>query len=302
MPSFYFPLLFLSPGFEGDAIRCEAFQLTRRKWQTSIFDLATLATKHRLHLPYQVMDAFLSSCNVELEIESVASPEEAISAFNTFRLGLYSAGVTPFLSPFLTTHSINVYAGINSRDSKWLRGDLPPGLEHGFTSESGTLEAWPLELSFSCIGAGGSMEVSALAVTHAAAMAAKWRKITVGSAALRAVEEAINAAPKILPVEQSILHIWSAIESLFPTVSTEVTFRVALYLAQLIESGPARLERYEEIRRLYGVRSRIAHGSATQASPEEWRQTWTLLMDACNSVVSRGHLPSEKELIAELLG
>jgi hypothetical protein len=38
---FFYPVLFLTPGFEGDAVECPPFRLVRRKWETSTFDLAT---------------------------------------------------------------------------------------------------------------------------------------------------------------------------------------------------------------------------------------------------------------------
>src|SRR3712207_5985261 len=63
-----------------------------------------------------------------------------------------------------------------------------------------------------------------------------------------------NAAPKILPLDQSVLHIWSAIEALFPNVGAELEFRIALYLAQLTQSGSARQEVYERVRASYDMR------------------------------------------------
>jgi hypothetical protein len=46
-------------------------------------------------------------------------------------------------------------------------------------------------------------------------------------------EMAMIDAPKLSSAAQSILHIWTALESIFPRVTTEVSFRVALYMAQL---------------------------------------------------------------------
>lgn len=302
MTTYHFPLLFLLPDFDSDEVRVGPVRLVKRKWGTSIFDLATLATKHRLHLPYQAMDVFLARCNIELAVDGESSPQEAIETFNVFRLGLYAAGVSPFVSPFLTNYSINEYSGINSRDSENLKKDLHPGMEEGLTSDEGTLEAWPLELSFNCIIVNEKLTVTEATIAKAGAIAQKWRKVRESAATLRAVEDAVNAAPKILPLDQSVLHVWSAIESLFPTVSTEVTFRVSLYLAQLTGEGKSRLEQYETVRSLYGIRSKIAHGSSKPISIGEWQEAWKLLMQACNAVVSRGSLPSEKELLAELLG
>src|SRR5688572_22008608 len=105
--SYHFPLLFLVPEFSEPELENSQFRLVKRRWTTSTFDLATLATKHKLHLPYQVMDVFLSSCNVELCILNHTSIETAIQAFQSFRLALCAEGLSPFLSPFATTHSIN---------------------------------------------------------------------------------------------------------------------------------------------------------------------------------------------------
>jgi hypothetical protein len=98
MADFYFPLLFLTPEFEGDLIEYPPYRLARRRWQTSTFDLATLATRHKLHLPYQAMDVWLNKCNVELAICGQDSHEAAIASFEAWRLGLYAAEVSPFLS------------------------------------------------------------------------------------------------------------------------------------------------------------------------------------------------------------
>lgn len=299
--SFYFPLLFLLPNFSGDSVEAGAFEIAKRRWDTSIFDLATLATKHRLHLSYQAMDVFLSRCNMELCISGQTSLEEASVTFRSFRLALYAMGVSPFISPFVTTYSINDYSGINSRDSESLRENLPPGMEEGLTSETGTLEAWPLELSFQCMIISDALELSKKTITEAAEKARAWLALSASSGSLRSIEETANAAPKILPADQSVLHVWSAIEALFPSIRSELTFRIALYLAQLAESGSARLEVYERVRSSYKLRSNITHGSQRKVSAEQWQQTWKLLTDAYNAVIRRGHLPTEEELVAELL-
>lgn len=301
MQSFYFPLLFLVPGFSEDSVEAGPFQIAKRRWETSTFDLATLATKHNLHFSYQTMDVFLSSCNMELRIDNQASLEEAVATFRSFRLALYSTGLSPFISPFVTTYSINDYSGINSRDSDSLRKNLPPGMKKGLTSDTGTLEAWPLELSFQSVIIPDNLDLSAGAVAEAAEKAEVWEALAAAARPLQTIEETANAAPMILPPSQSVLHVWSALEALFPDVNTEVTFRIALNIAQLTESGPARLDVYERVRASYKLRSRITHGSQREVSVEQWRQTWSLLMDSYSAVIRRGYLPAETDLLAELL-
>jgi len=298
---FFYPLLFLVPGFEGEAVEHSPFRLARRKWETSTFDLATLATKHRLHLPYQVMDVFLSHCNTELCVFGKRSLAEANEAFQNLRVALYSSGVSPFLCPFVTTYSINEYSGINSRDSEMLRAQMHPGMEVGLRSDVGTLEAWPIELSFECTVIAGGLLVTDATFGAAATKAAAWQRLLVRAPQLKAIVDATVAAPMLGNLGQSLLHIWSGLEALFPSVSTEVTFRIALYISQLTGTGVERLSRYEAVRAAYGIRSKVAHGSKTSVKTEEWNQAWGILMDCLNALQRRERLPSEQELLSEIL-
>src|SRR5436305_4974255 len=94
--AFYYPLLFLTPDFEELAVEAGGFLLSKRQWQTSTFDLATLATRHKLHLPYQVMDVFLSRCNLEVAVVDCDEVEAATEKLQNLRLALYAEGVSPF--------------------------------------------------------------------------------------------------------------------------------------------------------------------------------------------------------------
>jgi hypothetical protein len=45
---FYHPALFVIPGFDEEVVEAGCSRLATRLWETQIFDLATLATKHTL--------------------------------------------------------------------------------------------------------------------------------------------------------------------------------------------------------------------------------------------------------------
>lgn len=94
--------------------------------------------------------------------------------------------------------------------------------------------------------------------------------------------------------------MWTAIESLFPTVSAEVSFRLGLYLTVLCAGPKARRDFYKKVKVAYGVRSKIAHGALDDVSVEQWFDAWVLLCSCAQAVVSRGVLPSEGELLDEL--
>ena len=210
------------------------------------------------------MDLFLSRCNMELRFEDRDSRNGADQAFQAFRIGMYCSGVSPFLSPFVATHSINEYSGINSRDSEVLRSNLPMAMQEGLKSDTGTVEAWPLELSFQCSIIPESLKISNDVFALAVQKAGTWLALLSSSQNLSALAEATVAAPTLGNLPQSLLHIWSALESLFPSVSSEVSFRLALYIAQLVSTGPSRLAYYEAVRVAYNVRSQIAHGTKNE--------------------------------------
>lgn len=300
--SYYFPVLFLIPDFEESELNISGFALSKRKWETSSFDFATLATKHKIHLPYQAMDIFLAHCNLEVRVSGAATVREAIRKFRALQVALYRSGISPFLSPFITTHSINAYSGINSRDSGVWLDQLPEGMRTGITSDIDTIEAWPYELSFDCRTINDKRDISAESFNEAAKFADEWMRAASENSALAALESAMTDAPKLSSRAQSILHIWTALESIFPRVTTEASFRVALYMAQLNAKGSDRRDYHRRVKKAYDLRSKIAHGAKFDPGLEDWLVAWSLLTDSVSSIVGRGGLPDEETLLEELLG
>jgi hypothetical protein len=298
---FYFPLLFLTPDFEGDQIGTDELCIIRRRWNHAPFDFATLATQHELHIPYQMMDVLLARCSLEMRISTCDTHEEAIRVMSAMRLGLYAARMSPFLSPFVATHSLNEYAGINARESKVMRSKLSPELQKGVTSETGKVEVWPWEMSLQCITVGHKLNATGLRLESGVRLGKKWLEIVNKKPALKVAEDAANDAPKLGNHDQSLLHVWTAIEGLFPSVSQEVSFRLALYLAQLYGSPNNRKPVYEHVKKAYGVRSKVAHGSLRGINMSDWHDAWEILMSAVTAIVQRGTMPSEAELLEELL-
>jgi hypothetical protein len=300
-PVFHFPALFLVPGFEDPAVEAGEFRIVRRLWQTSLFDLATLYTRHKLHLAYQVMEVFLHRCNLEIAVPGVTSLADACAKLNHLRLALYSEGVSPFLAPFATNYSINDYSGINSRDSEQLAKQLPEGIRHGLTSEVGMVEAWPVELSLQIMTIQAGMTVTRQAFEAAGDKAKLWGTVYASQPSARTFGQAILSAPLIPIRSQSILHLWCAIESLFPNVSTESTFRYALYLTELSADRADRRRYFDRVKKAYNVRSKIAHGAKQEATADEWQEVWGFDLDAYSAILARGKLPTEEELLDGLL-
>jgi len=134
------------------------------------------------------------------------------------------------------------------------------------------------------------------------AKAVVWEKMLNRFPQLHAVVDAATAAPTLGNRGQSLLHIWSGLEALFPSVNSEVSFRLALYISQLAATAADRLTLYQSVRSAYGIRSKVAHGANSHVSKEEWDKTWSILKDCLNASARREGLPSEQELLFELLG
>src|SRR2546423_6406167 len=103
--AFFFPILFLKPEEDMHPVMCPPFSLVPRRWQTTTFDLATLATRHRLHLPYQVMDIMHGNCNFEIGVEADGLAE-AVDLLHTTMFAMYLGGSSPTIAPFAASHSI----------------------------------------------------------------------------------------------------------------------------------------------------------------------------------------------------
>ena len=301
MKDYFFPALFIVPDFDTLGVERGDYCIVKRQWDTSTFDLATLATRHGLHLPFQVMDVFLSQCNTEICVKQQLSMENAFRKISSLKFALYANGVSPFITPFATTHSINEYSGINSRDSNSLRSKLPLGLQDGITSESAKVEAWPLELSFQCVVLSEKLNVSSQVFENACESAESWSSMMAKHDTIRGFSDATLSAVMMQSLCQSILHMWCAIESLFPSVGAELSFRVSLYLAQLNSHGGGRRSYFEKVKKGYNTRSKIAHGAKHEATIEEWKAAWEIVTEIFSALVKRGSLPSEDALLGDLL-
>ncbi|MCV9944920.1 HEPN domain-containing protein [Rhizobium sp. BT-175] len=300
--SFYFPMMGLVPAFKNDVFVGKGFVVHARKWDVSIFDLYSLvAKKHTLRLPAELMQVFLGQVNLEIETCAVDFPEAA-EILERIRLLLYMNGIMPTLAPFASNYSINAYAGINDRSGQF-REKLHQDLREGITHETARVETWPHELTFSCIlGSETSADVTDKALQATSDSLAMWTELERRQPVLRAARKAFVKAPLMPDVSSSILHTWQGIESLFPTVNAEVTFRTSILLAMLLARFEDKVDTFNKSKKSYGVRSKISHGSQAESSMEQWMEAWSLLRDALKSVMLWNRLPSEQDLTMHLVG
>ena len=304
MARYFAPIAVLRPGVD-DNYRSEIFEIVPRKWDVSTFDWAELASSHNIHLPWTAAAAMLQSCNMEIAIEA-DSREGAASALRMFHAMLYVQGVHPFTVQMFSDYSINQYAGINSRKSKHGRSMLHEGLREGITSADTTVSVWPAPYASMTHLRHAQLhnELTPDIFDAATTSYADWRSIGGQNSICSLLEDVLLTAPAIPQKEQSLLHIWTGLEALFPQVQTEVSFRIALYLAQLQQGINSRRPLvFERARRSYQDRSRVAHGSKPKKKGDydPWLASRTLLLDSVRAILLRGGVPSEEDLIKELL-
>ncbi|MBN9398721.1 MAG: hypothetical protein J0I17_00960 ['Candidatus Kapabacteria' thiocyanatum] len=102
----------------------------------------------------------------------------------------------------------------------------------------------------------------------------------------------------------AVARIWSGIEAIFG-ISSELVYRVSLYSASLlVERGEARKTKFDKIKRLYSLRSKVIHGE--QVSDEDIHKCLTgsfyLLRDLIVYSIEQGRHISDHEIDDAVFG
>lgn len=278
-----------------------------RAWGVGITDWAYLATSshHEIRVEYQLADVLAHGCNMEFAMEA-DDIDDARQRFRAFYAMLLLNGVPPFFAPFICSHSINDFSNVSAPP-------LPPSDPRAarVTALRTGVERVEMQWNEPHLGSlhtpvGARSAVRKDDFRRAAKDAAAWSTLSIADAPTLMLQETLISAPQIRSHGQSIMQMWSGLESLFPKVNAELSFRLALYLAQFVRSSGDRRPYFERIRSAYKVRSDIAHGSNRRANlrteQEEWTDAWGILTDVARATMARGGVPTEATLTAELLG
>ena len=218
---------------------------------------------------------------------------------------LYAHGLAPFSVQLVTNYSINEYAGINSRKSASGRELMPEGMRDGITTKTATVEVWGSPyFAMPHVSSKLSRRLDPTAFISAAEATSKWSSICSRYSICKLFTDVLIAAPSMPSVSQSLLHMWTGLEALFPNVQAELSFRLALYLAQLQKTNGNRAMFFERARLSYRDRSTVAHGSQLKkkGKRDSWLATWLIMAETAQAIIKRDGVPSEEELVKELLG
>ncbi|MDO8985795.1 HEPN domain-containing protein [Cypionkella sp.] len=247
------------------------------------------------------MQVYLRHVHLEIAVDAPDHPT-AWRLLDTLRAVLYSRGLKPTVAPFATSYSLNAYAGINSRGSETLRAKLPDGLRDGIQAKETKVQAWPTELFLTCHRGGPDLTemITPEDFLSAVEACAIWQRIEDKHSAARVIRNALVKAPLMPDLSSSILHMWQALENLFG-ISSEITYRVSLLLAELCVPVAPRSTTYTTAKASYGDRSKIAHGSNSPVVDAQWQRAWGLLQNVSKAILHRGSIPSANDLTDELL-
>jgi hypothetical protein len=304
MTKYYFPISDIIPSGTKTGVWHDGIGLIPRLWDFSMFDWAELGAHHRMHIHFSAGDPALKSCNLELALDA-ESLESAVNRLRYLHAMLYVHGVAPFSVQLITNYSINDYAGIGSRRTTFLAQTLPKGMRDGITTRTATVEIWgPPYSATPHITGKLSRRLDPATFTSVIEATGKWSNICSRYPTCKLFTDVLIAAPSMPSAGQSLLHMWTGLEALFPNVQTELSFRLALYLAQLQKVNGNRAMFFERARLSYRDRSAVAHGGQPKkkGKRDPWLATWLIMAETVQAIIKRDGVPSEENLVKELLG
>lgn len=102
----------------------------------------------------------------------------------------------------------------------------------------------------------------------------------------------------------AVARLWGGIEAIFG-ITSELVYRISLLCACfLAERGNGRKVKFEEVKKLYGLRSKVVHGE--QLSPEKiasaLNDSYHLLADLLLYTIDKGHVLGQDDFDKEVFG
>ena len=122
------------------------------------------------------------------------------------------------------------------------------------------------------------------------------------NAAFRLAMETFEEGQFVQSSAMALVSIWGALEALFVSEKTELSFRLSVYLATYLKpNGLERLALQKKVSKLYGKRSAAAHG-IPKHEPADITESFVLLRDAIVAIIVQGKAPTRADLDELLLG
>jgi hypothetical protein len=238
-----------------------------------------------------ILAATTTSSQLEIVV-SAPDDQRALETANSLRALAYTNGSATFCFPVISTLPIKDLLDVLFAPPD-VKG-IVPGLQFSILEPMADVVPARAEWRSNTQHLAWAPFESALSQLGA------WQSLLGKHPRIRTFESALLLAPLIRSRSQSLLTLWTGIESLFDT-RAELSFRISLYLAQLIGEDGDRHGRYRRAKRAYDTRSGAAHGSHA-VTEAEWLEAWGLMREVARGLLARGELPKDEALVEELLG
>ena len=232
----------------------------------SVFDLAAAGAKG--FRQWAMLEPYLPGCVSEIETTRDAT---ILPGYNTLnRAWLASAlmkleGFNAHLPIACSSYSWNLIAGHQERTSETFEVELKEkGVESAVNSPKRALppfEGQLLELHTILLAPANAKII--LTKEDAGWINNNYEKFNYLAAKSEGFRFALSAAVDWQYASEprmAIARLWSGIEALFG-ISSELVYRISLQVASLLEErGVARRDRFNQVKKLYGARSKAVHG------------------------------------------
>ena len=290
-----------SPGFAGLRLRALAPGLGLRPVGSplSVFDLAAAGAAG--FKSWAALEQFAPFCNAEIESATDASIFPGYDTFNRAWLAtglLVLRGFTKASGVACSGYSWSLIAGHQPRHSEHFKKReqaQEEGIEEAIFQPKQALPPFRgnlLDYHLTMFIDAGSRN-DALDDTDA-----EWTRkhfdifnsMASENEAFRfALEAAIDWRFAKEP-RSAVARLWGGIEALFG-INSELVYRISLYAACLLaERGELRKRKFEEVKRLYGLRSKVVHGEklADEKIALAMSDSYHLLRDLLLLAIERG--------------
>lgn len=226
--------------------------LRRIEKNISVFDLALAGTKG--FRAWAVLEPMISSCRCELVTGEIPNYDHGYDTLNRGWLVsamLFLRGYYYALPVAFNSYSWESFAGQTLPETK--EKNKLPDFQGGLIDSGLTILTLPAD-------AKDHNEIAEFDATWIGANFDIFNELAYRSDSFRMALEASVDWRYAKEPRSAISRIWGGIESLFG-VNSELVFRISLYSATLLEErGERRKERFNQVKKLYSMRSKVVHG------------------------------------------
>jgi Apea-like HEPN len=286
------------PRFESSMVLAPGLGLRPLESPLSVFDLAAAGAVGLRG--WAALDQFAPACTAEIESAEDANITPGYDTLNRAWLTtglLVMRGFTKLWGVACSGCSWNLIAGHQPRHSEHFRKQAQKeGIDKAVFQPKHSLAPFRgnlLDYHLTCFVDAGCRND---APNEADAEWIKTRfdtfnRLASGDEAFRfALEAAIDWRFAKEP-RSAVARLWGGIEALFG-VNSELVYRISLYSACLLaKRGEQRKRKFEEVKRLYGLRSKVVHGEklAEEKTFQTMSDSFHLLRDLLLVGVERGN-------------